>query len=177
MLGGFALAQMDMNAPIEYVIRKANLADVPAIACLAAEFAQYLRGLGDTTEFRLNVDALERDGFGPEPAFGGVVAEMAGVVIGYLLYHDGYDTDAAYRLLMIADLFVTQAARGRGSRSGSDARGEGDCGKSWGKATRVDGVSAECRGPALLRGYRWPLCAGPAPDVPGRVKILSLDAA
>ena len=104
-----------MNAPSEYVTRKASLADVPAIASLAAEFAQYLRGLGDTTEFRLNVDALERDGFGPEPAFGGMIAEMAGRVVGYLLYHDGYDTDAAYRLLVVADLFVTQAARGRGA--------------------------------------------------------------
>jgi GNAT superfamily N-acetyltransferase len=102
-----------MNAPNEYVIRKARLADVPAIACLAAEFAQYLRGLGDTIEFRLNADALERDGFGPEPAFGGVVAEMAGSVVGYLLCHDGYDTDAACRVLMVADLFVTQAVRGR----------------------------------------------------------------
>ena len=104
-----------MNAPNEHVIRKAKLADVPAIACLAAEFAQYLRGLGDTTEFRLNADALARDGFGPKPAFEGVVAEMAGGVVGYLLYHDGYDTDAACRLLMVADLFVTQAARGRGA--------------------------------------------------------------
>ena len=104
-----------MNAPYEYVIRKARLADVPAIAGLAAEFAQYLRGLGDTTEFRLTADALARDGFGPEPAFGGVVAETAGVVVGYLLHHDGYDTDAACRLLIVADLFVTQAVRGRGA--------------------------------------------------------------
>ena len=88
---------------------------MPAIACLAAEFAQYLRGLGDTTEFRLNADALARDGFGPEPAFEGVVAEMAGGVVGYLLCHDGYDTDAACRLLIVADLFVTQAVRGRGA--------------------------------------------------------------
>jgi len=104
-----------MNAPVEYVIRQASRADVPTIARLAAEFAQYLRGLGDTTEFRLNADALERDGFGPEPAFDAVVAEMAGVVVGYLLYHNGYDTDAAYRLLVVADLFVTEAARGRGT--------------------------------------------------------------
>ena len=104
-----------MKAANEYVIRRARLADVPAMACLAAEFAQYLRGLGDTTELRLNADALARDGFGPEPAFEGVVAEMAGGVVGYLLYHDGYDTDAACRLLMVADLFVTQAVRGRGA--------------------------------------------------------------
>jgi GNAT superfamily N-acetyltransferase len=104
-----------MSAMNEYVIREARRADVAAIARLAAEFAQYLRGLGDTTEFRLDADALERDGFGPEPAFGGVVAEMAGAVVGYLLYHDGYDTDAARRVLVVADLFVTQVGRGRGA--------------------------------------------------------------
>ena len=106
---------MCMSATHEYVIREATLADVPAIARLAAEFAQYLRGLGDTTEFRLDADALERDGFGPEPAFGGLVAEMGGAVVGYLLYHDGYDTDAACRVLVVADLFVTQVVRGRGA--------------------------------------------------------------
>jgi GNAT superfamily N-acetyltransferase len=104
-----------MSTANEYVIREARLADVPAIARLAGEFALYLRGLGDTTEFRLNADALERDGFGPQPAFGGVVAEMAGAVVGYLLYHDGYDTDAACRVLVVVDLFVTQAVRRRGA--------------------------------------------------------------
>jgi GNAT superfamily N-acetyltransferase len=107
-----------MSATNEYVIREARRADVPAIARLAAEFAQYLRGLGDTTELRLDADALERDGFGPEPAFRGVVAEMAGAVVGYLLYHDGYDTDAACRVLVVADLFVTQSVRGRGAGAG-----------------------------------------------------------
>src|SRR6266403_1139643 len=104
-----------MTATSEYVIREARLADVPTIAALAAEFAQYLRGLGDTTEFRLDADALERDGFGPEPAFRGLVAEMAGAVVGYLLYHDGYDPDAACRVLFVADLFVTQVVRGHGA--------------------------------------------------------------
>jgi len=40
---------------------------------------------------------------------------MTNVVVGYLLHHDGYDTDAACRLLVVADLFVTQAVRGRGA--------------------------------------------------------------
>lgn len=73
-----------------------------------------MRGLGDMTEFRLNAEALERDGFGHEPAFNGLVAEVAGEVIGYLLYHAGYDTDTACRLLVVADLFVTESARGSG---------------------------------------------------------------
>jgi len=46
--------------------------------------------------------------------FEGLVVEHAGVVVGYLLYHDGYDTDAACRVLFVADLFVTKEARGQG---------------------------------------------------------------
>jgi GNAT superfamily N-acetyltransferase len=40
---------------------------------------------------------------------------MARGVVGYLLYHDGYDTDAACRILMVVDLFVTQAVRRSGA--------------------------------------------------------------
>ena len=98
----------------QYEIRDARRADVPAIARLAAEFAQYMRALGDVTQFRLDAKALERDGFGSDQAFRGLVMEYAGVVVGYLLYHDGYDTDAACRVLFVADLFVTKEARGQG---------------------------------------------------------------
>ena len=95
-------------------IREARASDVPAISVLLEEFAAYMRDLGDTTELRLDAAALERDGFGPEPAFESLVAEDSGVVIGFLLYHHGYDTDAAQRLLFVVDLFVTEHARGRG---------------------------------------------------------------
>ena len=103
-----------MTSSTEFQIREAKLADVPAIATLAWEFAQYKRGLGDLTEFRLDAGALERDGFGAEPAFDGLVAEVKGKVAGYLLYHAGYDTDVACRLLVVADLFATQSTRGVG---------------------------------------------------------------
>lgn len=103
-----------MSDTREYEIREARLADVPAIARLAAEFAQNMRALGDATDLRLDADALERDGFGPRPAFQGLVAEMGGAVVGYLLYHDGYDTDAACRLLFVVDLFITQTFRQHG---------------------------------------------------------------
>jgi ribosomal protein S18 acetylase RimI-like enzyme len=42
------------------------------------------------------------------------VAEDGGKVIGYLLYHFGYDSDAAARNLHIADLYVERQARRRG---------------------------------------------------------------
>lgn len=89
-------------------------ADVPAVAAMAAEFALYLRELGDTTEFRLNAAALERDGFGPHPAFEGLIAEVNGEPQGYLLYHHGYDSDAASRVVFVADLFVCAHTRGLG---------------------------------------------------------------
>lgn len=89
-------------------------ADVPAVARLATEFAQYMRDLGDTTPLCLDAAALDRDGFGARPAFEGVVAVLDGDVVGYLLHHDGYDTDAACRVLFVCDLFVSQTARGQG---------------------------------------------------------------
>lgn len=93
------------------VVRDARREDVPAIAQLAFEFAAYMRALGDETDLRLDAAALARDGFGPRPAFSGLVAETAGSIAGFLLFHDGYDTDAACRLLFIIDLFVTADAR------------------------------------------------------------------
>jgi len=96
------------------LIREATRADVPAMALLAAEFAGYMRALGDTSDFRLDASTLERDGFGPSPAFGALVAEIEGAVVGYLLHHDGYDSDAACRVMFVADLFVTRTVRGRG---------------------------------------------------------------
>lgn len=96
------------------VIRPARRGDVPAMAALAGQFAQYMRELGDTAPLQLDAQALMRDGFGPDPAFRGVVAEVAGEVVGYLLHHPGYDTDAARRLLFVVDLYVAVQAQGRG---------------------------------------------------------------
>ena len=73
---------------------------------LAREFQDYLRALGDCTEFVFTADTYLRDGFGSHPAFSGLVAELGGKVIGYLLYNFGYDTDRAMRLMWVIDLFV-----------------------------------------------------------------------
>jgi len=144
-----------VNLP-EHVIREAKRADVPAMALLAAEFAQYMRALGDTTDFHLDASALERDGFGPNPAFGALVAEKEGAIVGYLHNHDGYDSDDACRLLVVADLFVTRTARGRGV---------------------VAALMREATAVAARRGAKeivWtvdrrPVRAGSSLDAPGRV--------
>jgi hypothetical protein len=77
--------------------------DEPAVAALAADFATHLRGLGDSGGYNLTADALRSDGFGPRAAFAGLVAAPEGApedaLVGYLLYHLGYDADLAARNL------------------------------------------------------------------------------
>jgi ribosomal protein S18 acetylase RimI-like enzyme len=97
------------------IVRPATAADAEAVGKLARQFAGYLRDLGDTTDFKLSAEAYLRDGFGPKPAFAGLVAEFDGNVIGYLLYHFGYDSDRAARNLHIVDLYVGFAGRKRGA--------------------------------------------------------------
>ena len=96
------------------IIRPALTSDADSIGGLARQFADYLRELGDQTEFKLTAETYLRDGFGVAPAFAGLAAENEGHVIGYLLYHFGYDSDRASRNLHIADLYVDRAVRRRG---------------------------------------------------------------
>ena len=103
-----------MTALPDLLLRPMSMADVPAVARLAGEFAQHMRALGDTTPLCLDADALVRDGFGERPAFAGIVAVRDAEIVGYLLHHDGYDTDAACRVLFVCDLFVREAERGHG---------------------------------------------------------------
>ena len=96
------------------IIRTATESDAQAIAALAAELQACLRGLGDRTNFAFGAAELLRDGFGDRPAFAGVVAELDGHVVGYALYHDGYETDRGRRLVHLIDLYVQEGARRRG---------------------------------------------------------------
>ncbi len=84
------------------------------VGALAEQFAEYLRGLGDQTPLNFNAEAYRRDGFGPNPAFAGIVAESQGRILGYLLYHPGYDTDLAIRVLHVVDLYVDEGSRRHG---------------------------------------------------------------
>jgi ribosomal protein S18 acetylase RimI-like enzyme len=99
---------------VNITIRTATVADAYAIGELAKEFQAYLRALGDRTQFAFTAETYVRDGFGPNPAFSGLVAELDGEVVGYLLYHFGYDTDRAMRLMHVIDLYVQEAKRRRG---------------------------------------------------------------
>ncbi|MGH6959312.1 MAG: hypothetical protein ACREE7_02395, partial [Dongiaceae bacterium] len=80
--------------------------DADAVAAMWAQFAAYLRTLGDTDAQVFDAAVFRRDGFGPDPAFAGLIVEADGRPAGYLLYHFGYDVDRAARLVFIADLWV-----------------------------------------------------------------------
>jgi ribosomal protein S18 acetylase RimI-like enzyme len=99
---------------VAFIIRPALASDANSIGGLARQFADYLRELGDQTEFRLTAETYLRDGFGAAPAFAGLAAENEGNVIGYLLYHFGYDSDRATRNFHIVDLYVARTVRRRG---------------------------------------------------------------
>ena len=96
------------------IIRPASESDADAIGALAAEFQAYLRDLGDRTDFAWGAKEFLRDGFGERAAFAGVVAEADGAVVGYALYHDGYETDRGRRLVNLIDLYVQKDARRQG---------------------------------------------------------------
>ena len=92
------------------IIRPALASDAQSIGNLARQFASYLRDLGDLTDFKLTANAYLRDGFGTKPAFAGLVAEDQGKVIGYLLYHFGYDSDRAARNQGVGKALMARAA-------------------------------------------------------------------
>ena len=98
-----------------FTVRPGLASDAEAVAALADDFVAYMRGLGDTAEAKFSAKTYLRDGFGADPAFYCLVAEESATVVGYVIYHYGYDVDMAARTLTIVDFFVTEACRGQGA--------------------------------------------------------------
>jgi len=99
---------------MDFAIRAATREDAPAIGTLIGEFQRYLSELGDPTDARFGESAYLTDGFGESSAFSGLVAESSKGVVAYLLYHFGYDTDRAERLVFVIDLYVQREWRHHG---------------------------------------------------------------
>jgi GNAT superfamily N-acetyltransferase len=95
-------------------IRAATAKDAESVASLGREFIAYLRSLGDLHAYCLSAEEYLRDGFGEHPAFSGLVAELDGRVVGYLVYCPSYDVDWRGRVLYISDVFVQENARRQG---------------------------------------------------------------
>lgn len=124
-----------MGMPVRDVtISSMKERDVTAVARLQMEFDEYLRPLYRRSPMSLGLEErtarLRTDGFGDDPAFWGLLARREQEVVGYLLYHFGYDPDEMRgRVVYVIDLFVTASARraGIGSllmRAAADLCGE-----------------------------------------------------
>jgi ribosomal protein S18 acetylase RimI-like enzyme len=118
-------------------LRAITAADAEAVVRMWSEFARYLRQLGDTDTQGFGIEAFLRDGFGPDPAFSGIIAERGGDAVGYLLYHFGYDVDQGARVMYVADLWVDPAARRGGvgralmREAAARCRAKGGLGLTW----------------------------------------------
>ena len=91
-------------------VRPARLAEAAILAEMANDLNDHvgIHGRPFTPE------RIHADGFGPQAAFTPLVAELDGVVVGYVFFSPSYNTDVAARSMWLHDLFVTPAARGRG---------------------------------------------------------------
>jgi len=104
---------------------------------MAREFNAYLTALGDKVPFALEAARIRRDGFGINPAFGGLIAERDRVPLCYLLHHQGYDADRAERILVVCNLFVREEGRRQGigralmAAAMEHCRRIGGCGLTW----------------------------------------------
>ena len=99
---------------MRFSIRKAVREDAEWVGRLEREFSRDLRSLGIPAESSFNSEAYLRDGFGPDPAFSGLVADSGTELLGYLLYHLGYEVEDAARILFVIDLYVRRDSRRQG---------------------------------------------------------------
>lgn len=92
-------------------IRPIRREDAESVTGMTKEFGAYLISLGDQWASHFSEARFIEDGFGPEPAFGGFIAEESGQPLGYLLHTPTYDSDLACRVLFVIDLWVRPFAR------------------------------------------------------------------
>lgn len=104
---------MDTNDAV--ILRNATIEDAHAIGSMVDEFRSYMQALGDVHAcVNFGSEEYIRDGFGPSPAFHGLIAERGGEALAYALYAFDYSTDTGKRTVFLHDLFVRSAARGHG---------------------------------------------------------------
>ena len=104
-----------MTATPTLAIRALTAADVDIVQEMVLEFGAYLIGLGDSWQHNFTAEKYLHDGFGPNPAFRGLIAERDGVALGYLLMAPNYDVDRGMRIELVIDLWVRPQIRRSGA--------------------------------------------------------------
>ncbi|MGC9158268.1 MAG: GNAT family N-acetyltransferase [Terracidiphilus sp.] len=93
------------------MIRPATRADIPQILAFIRALAAYERAPDTVTATEAG---LERDGFGPNPYYFCLIAELDGRPAGFAFYFFNYSTWTGRPGLYLEDLYVEPELRGRG---------------------------------------------------------------
>jgi len=115
------------------VIRRARVEDADILASFCARLSESEGGPPPG----FDAAVCRRDGFGADPLFEVLLAEVDGRPAGYALYHPSYDTDRVVPAVWLADLYVESWARRRGigwrlaAKVASLAAAKGDRGMHW----------------------------------------------
>lgn len=100
---------MSDNKP-NILIREAVAADCPRLLELIKELAVYEKAPDEVT---IDPKHFEESGFGTQPVWWALVAEMEGTVVGFALYYIRFSTWKGQRMYL-EDLIVTEEWRGKG---------------------------------------------------------------
>jgi len=92
------------------IIRKGEIKDMYAVLELIQELATFEK---EPDAVVLTVDDLIRDGFGNNPLFYTLIAELEGEIVGMALYYYRYSTWKG-RTIHLEDLIVKEKMRGSG---------------------------------------------------------------
>ena len=112
------------------IIREGRKEDIPQVLDLVKELAIYEKSLDQVSN---TVERMTHDGFGPNPIYGLLVADVDGKIYGTSIYYYRYSTWKGKRLYL-EDIVVTESQRGNG------------IGKKLFDATIEIGKSTECTG-------------------------------
>lgn len=93
-------------------VRHATPEDAATIVRLVRALAEFEREPPESV--RLTEADVLRDGFGDQPLFEVLIAELDGAAVGFALFFPRYSTWEGRASLHLEDLFVDEAARGHG---------------------------------------------------------------
>jgi GNAT superfamily N-acetyltransferase len=92
-------------------IRPATIKDASLLAAMILELAQYEKL---DHEAAVTAESIARDGFGPNPKFRAIVAELDGKPAGYAVFFEFYSTFQGRAGLFLEDLYVRPPLRKQG---------------------------------------------------------------
>ncbi len=105
------MSESQLRIDPKVTLRKATADDVPVIYKLVKALAEYQR---QGSQVSASEESLKQDGFGPNPQFECLLAEIDGKAVGLAIFHPTYSTWDSSRGMFINDLFVSEVVRDQG---------------------------------------------------------------